>query len=93
MSGHMAPLKQICDLAEKYDSSVLVCDGQATGVVGSSGQGSVEACGVQGRVDILNSTLGKALSGGNGEVSMLHHVDKCNAMQSLWRHCPNSSMR
>ncbi|KAK9805327.1 hypothetical protein WJX73_002567 [Symbiochloris irregularis] len=66
MTGEMAPLQQICDLAERYNAVVLVDDCQGTGVVGPSGRGSLEACGVQGRVQILNSTLGKALGGVNG---------------------------
>ena len=66
MTGHMAPLHQICDLAERYNAAVMVDDCQATGVIGPSGRGSAEACGVQGRVHIITSTLGKAVSGVNG---------------------------
>lgn len=66
MDGDIAKLNEICDLAEKYDSLVLVDDCHATGVIGETGRGTAEFCKVQGRVDILTSTLGKALGGGSG---------------------------
>lgn len=66
MQGDIAPLKEICDLADKYDALVVVDDSHATGFLGDNGRGSPEICGVEGRIDILTSTLGKALGGGQG---------------------------
>lgn len=66
MDGNIAPLKEICDLAEKYDALVMVDDSHATGFVGKTGRGTPEYCGVQDRVDIITSTLGKALGGASG---------------------------
>ncbi len=66
MDGDIADLKSICDLAEKYDALVLVDDSHATGFIGENGRGTFEFRGVEGRVDILTSTLGKALGGAGG---------------------------
>jgi glycine C-acetyltransferase len=66
MDGIIAPLKEICDLAEKYDALVMVDDSHAVGVLGETGAGSVEDCGVTGRVDIISGTFGKALGGASG---------------------------
>ncbi len=66
MDGIIADLKAICDLADKYDALVMVDDSHATGFIGENGKGSVEHCGVEGRVDIITSTLGKALGGASG---------------------------
>jgi glycine C-acetyltransferase len=66
MDGDIARLEQICDLAEQYDALVMVDDSHATGVLGATGRGSIEHCGVTGRVDIITSTLGKALGGASG---------------------------
>jgi len=66
MDGEYARLEEICDLAEKYDALVMVDDSHATGFVGPSGRGTVELCGVQQRVDVITSTLGKALGGASG---------------------------
>ncbi|MCE3255027.1 MAG: 2-amino-3-ketobutyrate coenzyme ligase [Rickettsiaceae bacterium] len=66
MDGDIAKLKEICDLAEKYNCMVMVDDSHATGFVGENGKGTIEFCGVMGRVDILSSTLGKALGGAGG---------------------------
>ena len=66
MDGYLAPLGQICDLAEEFSAMVMVDDSHATGFVGEGGRGSHEACGVMDRVDILTGTLGKALGGGSG---------------------------
>lgn len=66
MDGDTAKLKEICDLADKYDAIVMVDDSHATGFVGENGRGTAEYCGVQGRVDIITSTLGKALGGATG---------------------------
>jgi glycine C-acetyltransferase len=66
MDGIVANLKGICDLAEKYDAMVMVDDSHAVGFVGKNGRGSAELCGVEGRVDIITGTLGKALGGASG---------------------------
>ena len=66
MDGDVAPLPEICDLAEKYDALVMVDDSHATGFVGKTGRGTPEYWGVQDRVDIVTSTLGKALGGASG---------------------------
>lgn len=66
MDGDIARLDQICFLAEKYDALVMVDDSHATGVLGKTGRGSFEFCGVEGEIDIITSTLGKALGGASG---------------------------
>ena len=66
MDGYLVKLDEICDLADKYDAMVMVDDSHATGYIGRTGRGTPEHCGVQGRVDIITSTLGKALGGASG---------------------------
>ncbi len=66
MDGSIARLNDICDLAERYGALVMVDDSHATGFVGPRGRGSPEYRGVVGRIDILTSTLGKALGGASG---------------------------
>ncbi len=66
MDGIIANLKGVCDLADKYDALVMVDDSHATGFVGKTGRGSVEHCGVEGRVDIITGTFGKAMGGASG---------------------------
>jgi glycine C-acetyltransferase len=66
MDGIVANLQGICDLAEKYGALVMVDDSHAVGFVGRHGRGSPEHCGVEGRVDIITGTLGKALGGASG---------------------------
>ncbi len=66
MDGYLAKLDRICALAEQYQALVVVDDSHASGFVGKTGRGSPEECGVMGRVDILTSTLGKALGGASG---------------------------
>jgi glycine C-acetyltransferase len=66
MDGYVAPLREICDLAEKYDAMVMVDDSHAVGFVGPTGRGTPELHGVSDRVDILTGTLGKALGGASG---------------------------
>ncbi|MGK7911239.1 MAG: glycine C-acetyltransferase [Synechococcus sp.] len=66
MDGDIARLEKICDLADRYDALVMVDDSHATGFFGPTGRGSIEHCGVMGRVDIVTSTLGKALGGASG---------------------------
>ncbi|MEM7671136.1 MAG: glycine C-acetyltransferase, partial [Pseudomonadota bacterium] len=66
MDGIIANLAGICDLAEAYDAMVMVDDCHATGFLGENGRGSPEYCGVEGRIDILTGTLGKALGGASG---------------------------
>jgi len=66
MDGDIAPLERICDLADAHQALVMVDDSHATGFAGKTGRGSIEHCGVMGRVDIVTSTLGKALGGAAG---------------------------
>ena len=66
MDGIIAPLKAICDLADRYGALVMVDDSHAVGVLGANGSGSVEDCGCVGRVDIISGTFGKALGGASG---------------------------
>jgi len=66
MDGDIAKLDEICNLAEKYDAMVLVDDSHATGFMGKTGRGTHEHCGVLGRIDIITTTLGKALGGASG---------------------------
>lgn len=66
MDGYFAKLDKICDLAEKYDALVMVDDSHAVGFIGECGRGTPELCGVDGRVDIITGTLGKALGGASG---------------------------
>jgi glycine C-acetyltransferase len=66
MDGDVAPLDRICDLADRYQAMVMVDDSHATGFLGATGRGSPEHCGVAGRVDVITSTLGKALGGAAG---------------------------
>lgn len=66
MDGYLAPLPQICDLAERYGALVLVDDSHAVGFMGEHGRGTPEMLGVEGRVDIYTGTFGKALGGASG---------------------------
>ena len=66
MDGYLAKLGEICSLAEKYDALVMVDDSHAVGFMGKNGRGTPEHCGVEGRVDIITGTLGKALGGASG---------------------------
>ena len=68
MDGSIARLHEICDLADRYGALVMVDDSHATGFIGARGRGSHEFRGVVGRIDILTSTLGKALGGASGGV-------------------------
>jgi glycine C-acetyltransferase len=72
MDGYIAKLKSICDLADKYDALVMVDDSHAVGFVGENGRGSPELCGVEGRIDIITGTLGKALGGASGGYTSGH---------------------
>jgi glycine C-acetyltransferase len=66
MDGDIAPLDRIADICERHGALLMVDDSHATGFVGRTGRGSIEHCGVMGRVDIVTSTLGKALGGSQG---------------------------
>jgi glycine C-acetyltransferase len=66
MDGYLAPLADICDLAEKYSAMVMVDDSHAVGFIGATGAGTPELAGVRERVDIVSGTLGKALGGASG---------------------------
>ena len=66
MDGIVADLKSICDLADEYGALVMVDDSHSTGFMGATGRGTAEHCGVEGRVDIITGTFGKALGGASG---------------------------
>ncbi len=66
MDGIVADLPAICELAERYDAMVMVDDSHALGFVGEHGRGTPEYCGVEGRIDVITGTLGKALGGASG---------------------------
>jgi glycine C-acetyltransferase len=66
MDGDIAPLDKIVSLAEKYDAMVMVDDSHATGFMGKTGRGTHEHCGVFGKIDVITTTLGKALGGASG---------------------------
>ena len=66
MDGYCARLPEICDLADEHDALVMIDDSHAVGFVGENGRGTHEHCGVEGRVDIITGTLGKALGGASG---------------------------
>jgi glycine C-acetyltransferase len=66
MDGSLAPLPDICTLADKYDAMIMVDDSHATGILGPGGRGSAEALGCLERVNIITSTLGKTLGGAAG---------------------------
>ncbi len=72
MDGDIAPLKEICDLAERYDALVMVDDAHATGVMGKNGGGTPEHCGVADKVDFVTGTFGKALGGAGGAFTATH---------------------
>ncbi len=66
MDGFIAPLREICELAERYGALVMVDDSHAVGFMGKTGRGTPEHCGVMGRIDLISGTLGKALGGASG---------------------------
>ncbi|HAN41295.1 MAG TPA: glycine C-acetyltransferase [Candidatus Cloacimonas sp.] len=66
MDGDIAKLPEICDLAEKYDALVMVDDSHGTGYIGATGRGCHEHCKVEGRIDLISTTFGKALGGASG---------------------------
>src|SRR5947207_3018252 len=66
MDGYMAPLPEICELAERHDAMVMVDDSHAVGFIGAGGRGTHEHHGVMGRIDAITGTLGKALGGASG---------------------------
>ena len=66
MDGDVAPLPELCDLADRYNALLMVDDSHATGFMGRTGRGTWEHCGVGGRVDVLTTTFGKALGGASG---------------------------
>ena len=72
MDGSFAPLKEICDLADKYETMVMVDDSHAVGFIGATGAGTPEMFGVRDRVDIISGTLGKALGGASGGYISAH---------------------
>ncbi len=66
MDGDIAKLKEICDLADSYGAMVMVDDSHATGYIGAHGRGTPEACKVEGRIDLISTTFGKACGGASG---------------------------
>lgn len=66
MDGDIAKLDQICELSDQYDALVMVDDSHATGFIGKTGRGTPELCGVEGRIDLITTTFGKALGGASG---------------------------
>ena len=72
MDGYLAPLAEICDLADRFEALVLVDDSHAVGFLGDHGRGTPELCGVADRVDILTGTFGKALGGASGGYVAAH---------------------
>ncbi|MBI2427157.1 MAG: aminotransferase class I/II-fold pyridoxal phosphate-dependent enzyme, partial [Candidatus Kerfeldbacteria bacterium] len=66
MDGDVAPISEICDVAEKYNAYVVVDDSHATGFMGKGGRGAAEHCGALERVDVITTTFGKALGGASG---------------------------
>ena len=66
MDGFIAPLREICDLAERHGALVMIDDSHAVGFMGRTGRGTHEHCGVMGRIDVISGTLGKALGGASG---------------------------
>jgi len=66
MDGDISPLREICDLADKYNAMVMIDECHATGFIGKTGRGTPELLGVEDRIDLINSTLGKALGGASG---------------------------
>ncbi|MFA4875275.1 MAG: glycine C-acetyltransferase [bacterium] len=73
MDGYIARLEGVCDLAERYNALVMVDDSHATGFVGKTGRGTPEHCGVMKRVDIITSTMGKAMGGAAGGFTTGRH--------------------
>ena len=73
MDGIIADLRSICDLADRHNALVMVDDSHAVGLVGAGGRGTPEHCGVEGRVDIITGTLGKALGGASGGYTAGRH--------------------
>ena len=72
MDGHIAPLAEIVALAERYDALTFIDECHATGFFGATGRGTDEYCGVQGKIDLINSTLGKAMGGACGGYTASH---------------------
>jgi glycine C-acetyltransferase len=72
MDGYLAPLAEICQLAEQYDALVMVDDSHAVGFIGENGRGTPELAGVQDRIDIFTGTFGKALGGASGGYVAAH---------------------
>ena len=76
MDGDIAPLDRIVELARKHDALVMVDDSHATGFIGATGRGSIEHCGVLGEIDVITSTLGKALGGASGGFTAARATDR-----------------
>lgn len=74
MDGDIAPLNEIVALAKKHGAITFIDECHATGFLGTTGRGTDEHCGVLGQIDIINSTLGKALGGGTGTAHYTHGI-------------------
>lgn len=85
MDGYLAPLRGICDLAEKYGALVMVDDSHATGFVGTTGAGTPQYFGVRDRVDIISGTLGKALGGASGGFISSKHPEVIEVLRQKAR--------
>jgi glycine C-acetyltransferase len=83
MDGDLAPLDVIYSLAKKYNSFLFVDDAHATGALGMTGRGTPEVFGLEGKIDVINSTLGKALGGGTGGFT----VAKAGVIEVLRQKC------
>jgi glycine C-acetyltransferase len=82
MDGDVARLGEICDLADKHGAMVMVDDSHASGFMGKTGRGTHEHRGVMGRVDIITSTLGKALGGASGGFTSARYFSASSQMAS-----------
>ena len=83
MDGDIAPLDRIVELARAHDALVMVDDSHATGFIGATGRGSIEHCGVLGEIDVITSTLGKALGGASGGFTAARATDRGAAPAAL----------
>src|SRR2546430_16008063 len=83
MDGYMAPLPEICRLAERYDAMAMVDDSHAVGFIGANGRGTPEHHGVMGRIDAITGTLGKALGGERGRPAAVADTPERDILPAL----------
>ncbi len=91
-AGHIAPLKEIVALARKYDAKVFIDECHATGFFGKTGRGTDEYWGVRGQIDIINSTLGKAMGGATGGYTTSIHPQFVQLLRQRARPCTCHSL-